>query len=458
MSPRRVSPTQDRSQSTDMNWREFRDGLVPKRRVAARKALAARYESVTVEHLELGQAVGAGQRHEPLFDVIPYKEAFSPCLVRAVLDHVGITQGMLLDPFAGAGTSVLVAVERGLSAVGVDLLPFAAFAGRTLLNVGESDWNLIDRLEPRLLAKGGTGKGRFPNFPVQSWAFTPAALGQLTELHDAICELSPGLERDVLRLALLCSVEEMSQATKDGTSLRQRPHGRRDGRYGLWHKRAAVRSAFSQKLGLLRTGSASLGLVPSDSDVIAGDARLLGTLLAGRKFDVAVFSPPYPNRYDYVSKYQLELGFGFVDDADALRQLRKAQLRSHLEAPWADERTLQLGALDEFLASLLASEHRTGEVGRVFRMVSGYFEDMSEVLAGMRTVMRPGAQVAVVVGTQVFANETLPTDLLLAQIAELHGYSVKEIWVARKKGIAVQQRRRVMNPAGSREAVLLLAT
>lgn len=440
-----------------MDWHEFRDDLRPRRRVAARKALAARYEGATVEHPELAQAVGTGRRDEPLFQVVPYKEAFSPCLVRAVLDHVGVTDGALLDPFAGAGTSVLVAVERGMSGVGVDLLPFAAFAGRTLLRAGEADWDLVGRLEPRLVASNGETKGRFPNFPVRNWAFTPAALAQLTHLHDAIAKLRAGAERDILRLALLCCVEEMSQATKDGTSLRQRPHGSRNGRNGLRHTKAAVRNAFSEKLALLREGASSLPVVPAGSDVTAGDARRLGELLSGQKFDVAVFSPPYPNRYDYVSNYQLELGFGFVHDADALRRLRKAQLRSHLEAPWADGRTLELDALDEFLAAMLASKHRTAEAGRVFRMVSGYFEDMSQVLASMRTVMRPGAHVAIVVGTQVFANEILPTDLLLAEIAELHGYAVKEIWIARRKGIAVQQRQRVQKPASSRESVLVLA-
>lgn len=447
-----------RAPSKDMDWHAFRDGLRPRRFVAARKALAARFEGSTVEHLELGQAVGAGRRDEPLFQVVPYKEAYSPCLVRSVLDHVGITKGALLDPFSGAGTSVLVAAQRGMSGVGVDLLPFAAFAGRTLLRIGEADWDKIDRTEPRLLMMGSEVKGRFPNFPVREWAFTPAALAQLTALHDSIGRMRSGAERDVLHLALLCCVEEMSQATKDGSSLRQRPHGRRDGRYGLRHSRDDVRSAFSEKLGLLRTGAGTLASAPPGSEVLTGDARRIAELLAGRKFDVAVCSPPYPNRYDYVSNYQLELGFGFVDNVDALRRLRKAQLRSHLEAPWADERTLELAALDEFLSALLASEHRSKEVGRVFRMVSGYFEDMSQVLAGMRKVMRPGAQAAIVVGSQVFANEVLPTDLLLAEIAELHGYVVKEIRIARHKGIAVQQRQRVKKPAGSRESLLLLAT
>jgi hypothetical protein len=192
---------------------------------------------------------------------------------------------------------------------------------------------------------------------------------------------------------------------------------------------------------------------------LTGDARDLEAAVGKRgPFDVAVFSPPYPNRYDYVGNYQLELGFGFVDGADELRDLRKSQLRSHLEAPWAPSRTLELDALDEFLSAYLASDLRSNEAGRVYRMVSGYFEDMSRVLSGLHQVMRPGAPVAIVVGTQVFGGEQLPTDLLLAETAELNGFSVKEIWVARTKGMAVQQRNLAAKAVASREAVLVLVS
>jgi hypothetical protein len=189
---------------------------------------------------------------------------------------------------------------------------------------------------------------------------------------------------------------------------------------------------------------------------MVGDAREIPTIIGESRFDVAVLSPPYPNRYDYVSNYQLELGFGFVHDAAALRHLRKQQLRSHLECPWAPTRTLELAALDEFLAAYLASDLRSSEAGRVFRMVCGYFEDMSQVLGGLHSVMHPGAITAIVVGTQVFGGEPLPTDLLLAEIAELHGFAVKEIWLARKKGMAVQQRARITTGVTSRETVILL--
>jgi hypothetical protein len=443
-----------------MDWHTYRDELRPRRRTAARKELAARYEVATTERFDLGKSVGGHQRTGPLYSVVPYKEAFSPAVAQEVIDLSGVRSGILLDPFAGAGTSLLVAAERGLSAVGVDVLPFSAFAAQALLNVPSVDWRVVDRRLRQVLAHAQSRRGHFPNFPVRDWAFGEAALSELCDLDTAISELPTGSERDVMRLALLCSVELMSQATKDGTSLRRRPHsGGRNGRFGTCHTRAHVQSAFRSKLDLLRKGAAEQPAPQPGSTALTGDARDLPHVVGDKgPFDVAVFSPPYPNRYDYAGNYQLELGFGFVDDAAELRDLRKRQLRSHLEAPWAGTRTLKLDALDEFLSAYLASDLRSKQAGRVFRMVSGYFEDMAQVLSGLHQVMCPGATVAVVVGTQVFGGEQLPTDLLLAELAELHGFSVKEIWVARAKGMAVQQRIVAPKAVASREVVLVLVS
>jgi hypothetical protein len=438
-----------------MDWREYLGTIRPRRSTAARDELAERYADVTTERLALARAVGAELRKDPLYAVVPYKESFSPDLVRTVLDHTGVSEGSVLDPFAGAGTSLLVAAERGMRAVGVDLLPFAAFAADTLLHAPLANWAAVDRRLAKVLDHTRTDTGVFPDFPVRDWAFTHAALAELMGLHDAIRGLRASRERNVLQLALLCAVEAMSQATKDGTSLRKRPHGDgRRGRYGARRTRAHVRGRFEANVELLRQGAAAQAAPVDGSAVACGDARDLLTLLGDdAAFDIAVFSPPYPNRYDYVANYQLELGFGFVRNGRDLRKLRKQQLRSHMEAPWTEQRTVELPALEEFFAGYLDSHAPNG---RVVRMVSGYFEDMMEVLCGVRKVMCPGGVVAIVIGTQVFAGEPLPTDLLLAQLAEAEGYTVEEIWLVRNKGIAVQQRKLGFGAVASRETVLFL--
>src|SRR5947209_1015978 len=81
--------------SCSNTWQAFRDSLVPATRRTARDALADRFSSAVTERFELARTVGARGRDEPLHRVVPYKEAFSPQLVRAILDHLGVTEGTL---------------------------------------------------------------------------------------------------------------------------------------------------------------------------------------------------------------------------------------------------------------------------------------------------------------------------------------------------------------------------
>ena len=59
--------------------------------------------------------------------------------------------------------------------------------------------------------------------------------------------------------------------------------------------------------------------------------------------------------------------------------------------------------------------------GRILRMVAGFFEDMADVLDRLSEALRPGGSVGLVVGTQTYLGQHLPTDLLLAELARGSG-------------------------------------
>jgi len=87
-------------------------------------------------------------------------------------------------------------------------------------------------------------------------------------------------------------------------------------------------------------------------------------------------------------------------------------------------------------------------------MVAGFFEDMAEVLPRVAEAMRPGASAAVVIATQTYFGQHLPTDLLLAELGRGTGLEVRALWVVRSKGVASQQRS--LSSSASRETVLVL--
>jgi len=369
-----------------------------------------------------------------------------------VLNHLGLTNGTLYDPFCGSGTSLVVAAERGLSAVGVERLPYAVYAAQTTLAAHRADRARLLDTANAVLAYRGRPRPRSLDVPAAAWAFSPEVWRALARLTHGLARVEPAIEAELLRLALLTTVETASYAVKDGTSLRHRPPGGRPGRRGVERTEADVRTLFVDRVHRIAD---DLPHAPDGSScrVMLGDAR---TLQAASACDVAVFSPPYPNRYDYAAIYQLELGVGaFCHDREELRSLRRDLLRSHLESPWPAERRVAVPALDEFLAEMYARRRLGGTSGRVLRMVAGYFEDMARVLANLQLSLRPGAVAAITVGTQTFNGEVLPTDLVLAAIGEEIGLTTKAVWVAREKGVAAQQRRYAIS--GTRECVLLLS-
>jgi hypothetical protein len=342
-----------------------------------------------------------------------------------------------------------------MTGIGVELLPYPAFAASTMLAAGGADPAAIRSLAAAAASDRRRPVARFPDFPVRDWAFDGPVLGQLCRLDAAIGEAKPSIERDLCRLALLTTVEHVSQATKDGTSLRRRRPGHRAGRWGTTWTPSQVRDVFLAHAE--RIGSDVVTAAPAGSShCYVGDARKLPTMIAANSISIACFSPPYPNRYDYTANYQLELGFGFCGSHEELRRLRKSQLRSHLECPWPERRTVASDGLDEFLSALLACRRTGDEAGRIFRMVAGYFEDMAQVFSELVRVVGTGGHVAIVVASQVFCGQHLPTDLILAELAERAGFITKSVWIARRKGVATQQRLRLVSVPASRESLLIL--
>jgi hypothetical protein len=422
--------------------------------------------AVTVDRPELGVLAGPRRRDEPGLRWLTYKEAFSPALVREVLDCWGSVDGALLDPFAGSGTSLLVAVERDMPAIGVELLAYPQWAAQTMLSARSASADQLRRTYTRAIRvairqdHGPTR--RYLAAPAATWALSAEVANALGTLCSALPPRGSSTEADLAHLALLSVVESVSQSVKDGSSLRHRSSkregrtvrpGRKDerpSRSDVFERFRTAASAIVDDLPKLPSGEAS-------ATVLRADARELP--LENESVGCVVFSPPYPNRYDYAAVYQLELAVGeFVSTQDDLRDVRRSLLRSHFESPAPRSPAFTEPAVVEVLRSVAqAGAHNPSAAGRTLRMLVGYFDDMRTVIDEIARVSRAGAPAACVISTQTYFGVAVPTDLLVAALARRSGLLVDGLWVLRKKRVAVQQRSLgKVTSAGGREVVLLL--
>jgi hypothetical protein len=451
------------------------DAVKTRRADGERRKLYAAYEPLIEVNGDLSRALVSfqGNKKEPFYRWFKYKEGFSSRLVTYYLQSTDIPRGMLLDPFAGAGTALFAARGFGWDAAGVELHPVPLFAIETRLAAEELSVEELERAIERIECKEYAAcAASFPHLRITAGAF-PAGNEKQLMAYWSYCGnrvRDPKVQR-ILKFAALCVLEEISYTRKDGQYLRWDARSPKKNGKGSFRKGriAEFHEAIMRKLRMMR----------SDLSELVGDGQLFGTPtrrggldlregsclhvlpeMASECADLVVTSPPYCNRYDYTRTYALELALLGRDEA-AVKRLRQALLsctvenrakRDELRALYEDRDDRQtfdhaegcfdsVDALHEVLA-ILDDIGRSGQLNNANlpRMVRNYFYEMSFVVAELFRIMKHGGKVVMVNDNVRYAGEEVPVDLILCELGRLMGFETERIWVlSRGKGNSSQQ-------------------
>ena len=381
-------------------------------------------------------------RDKPIHRWHLFAHSFTSDLVHALVDEWQLDgEDALLDPFAGAGTTLLAAKEKGVPASGYDLSPLAVLISNvkteTLSKARlESIWRILDDSSshappthipgdyPELVQRA------LPNGRLEAFGALAARIRGLD------CTSS---ERDFFRLALISIIPRFSHAVANGGWLRWANESIEGG---------SVEDAFKARVALM------LGDVHEEEPSIVGDAwttrRADARTLPDRNdtYTAVITSPPYPNRHDYTRVFGVELMFEFLNWEEN-RSLRHQSFHSHPEA--RPERP----PAEEYVppARLQRSIDHLRD-GRIRRMLRGYFLDMYLCLREVARVCRSGATMAFVVGNARYDGTTVLVDEFTAELGERAGLACREIRAVRWRGNSAQQMGKY-GRAASRESVVV---
>ena len=174
-----------------------------------------------------------------------------------------------------------------------------------------------------------------------------------------------------------------------------------------------------------------------DGRIHLADSRSLRQVVAAQSIDAVITSPPYPNEKDYTRTTRLEsVVLGFISDKEQLRALKKTLIRSNTRGVYkGDQDDVWVEDHDEIQGIADAIEDRRIELNKTSgfermypRVTRLYFGGMARHLAEMRSVLKPGAMLAYVVGDQAsYLRVLIQTGKLLADIAGSLGYEVVRI-------------------------------
>ena len=397
-----------------------------------------------------------------------YKEAFSAGLVECLLNKYRVSGGVLLDPFAGIGTSLFAAGALGMRAEGIELLPIGQ---RVIFTKQLIDWDLrpsdidaVAKWAKEAPWKKGSASHSINELRITKGAYPPetfAAMGKyLASLNGENERL-----RAILFFALLCVLEAISYTRKDGQYLRwDYRSGRRQGNK-IFDKgqilgfEKAIGGKLEEIVMDLRAADSPDDLFAqtrtrADIQLHAGSCLELLPKLPADSYDCILTSPPYCNRYDYTRTYALELALLGMDEA-GLVKLRQAMLSCTVENRAKDLLGMNpawqpaVSAADgqpllQKILGYLDSQRELDLLNNngIPRMVRGYFYEMACVIAECARVLKRRAPLIMVNDNVRYAGASICVDIILSELACELGFDVENILVLPNgKGNSSQQMR-----------------
>jgi len=383
----------------------------------------------------------ADNAKNPYHQWFRYREGFAGRLVEDILQRSNAVKGeFVVDPFCGSGTTPLAAVMSGYCGIGVDINPMAAFL--TNVKLKPYTWDQLKDVENKAYSIDLDSLSYDEKLFLEvERFFDQRRLIDLLKIKSFIDNSGSEIVRDICSTAYLSIIEDCSERKRDGNGLKTRP--------------STVKSVKLKFLSKLQEIIEDIRYIrPIDGSIgygIAGDARslnsIIGPILKDHKSKVSsiIFSPPYPNSFDYCESYKMELVLGgFVKDISGLNALRSRAVRSFVGSKTLVKSNKYIDMIaKEIELEIPQKEQATNRIDsrtrKVPNMIKGYFDDMSLIIDQCAIALPKGKKCYIVVDQSSYLGKLVPTDLLLAYLSEDVGFKVNQIIICRKAKTSGQQ-------------------
>lgn len=362
-----------------------------------------------------------------------YQEGYSPTLINNLVKYLKINKAdsILFDPFAGSGTSLVAAKELAINSIGFEINPFSSYIGMTKTqNYSEEE---IKHAENFVL----------PSYEIICNPYDKYELSIIEKLFDfenfvkiellklKISKQESVKVKQILNTALLCILQQVSYYKKAGNGLKKKK------KYTFIDTFDAYDFKLKQIIEDLRIDR------PEISPLLINDNCLNLHNYNIDNIDISIFSPPYPNCFDYYEVYKIELWVGeFIQTYSQLRDLRKSALTSNLNANLKKKNSVVASSRILFPILEYLNKQKLWDT-KIPKMLNSYFSEMTIIIKEIYKKTRKHGYCVIVVGNSSYCGMAIPTDIILSEIGKEIGFKVKEIIVARRNETSSQQYDRI---------------
>jgi len=404
---------------------------------------------------------------EPFQRWFRYREGFSPELITRAIAGLKIPCERVLDPFCGAGSTLVAAQHAQVASVGFDVNPIVALVARTKThNYSSDDISRINAsiTELERISESMTSASR-PALSILEKVFREDVLQALLTARHVIDILEDGRAKDFLLTGWLSILEGVSNTFKEGNGIKYRNRRRTPTGYITvpWAEVPGfgvegwqlVKERLTAQYRTMLTDVVADSRLPTPT--VEEESSVTGVhKLSRESISLCIFSPPYCNNFNYMKIFKIELWMsGLVSSYADIRKINQRALRSHVEMKIDVPNDSGLPRQLQTLVDMIDRKQLWNS--KIPETIFAYFIDMRELLRGVFESLEPGGECHVIVGNSAYAGVIIPTDVLLAQIAENLGFTVERLIVARHLTTSSQQRRSLNDLLGFlRETVVVL--
>lgn len=390
----------------------------------------------------------------PIFGWFTYPAGFSYRAVEYSLKQEKLKSGdAVYDPFMGSGTTNLVAQMLGINSYGVEAHPFVfpitkckMNIGVDLKEVGEQLKNVIFQVKENPVDSfdlNDTLEREFPELVRK--CFLPETLYELMLIRNAIRTIENKDVQLFLNTGLICTLRTVSIAATGWPYIA--PNKIKI--TSLSKKGLETFSHFIEKMKedvtyfrMLLSG------IRSKHYIYLGDSRDTSEYIPSEVADHIFTSPPYLNNFDYADRTRLEMYFmgdahNWSDICDKVRtrlitsattQINRSDSKYEFLDDFKKDNPDEYVFLNNAVSELGEKRKIKGGKKSYDLLVSGYFNDMYQILKDNYRILKPGHTAKYILGDSAPYGVHIPTDELIGKIGRNIGFKDYKIDLLRTRG------------------------
>ncbi|MGK7942685.1 MAG: DNA methyltransferase [Crocosphaera sp.] len=383
----------------------------------------------------------------PIHRWFRFSAGFSAEWVEKIIDMENKNNLNIFDPFAGSGTTLIVAEKKRVKSYGIEAHPFIfRIAQAKLLYKTNPDdyWNFIQKM----IQNSKTQDSKIDDYPELIYkCFTNETLTSLDKFRRALQELDDNSPQSKLAwltlIAIIRSVSHVGTAPWQYVLPNKTKKNKLDPISGF---SLMAQNVVQDMRKVKKYDDFSAKLINSDARTCKG--------IADNSIDLIITSPPYANNYDYADATRLEMCFmkEITNWGDLKHTVRKNLVRSCSQQVTNKnvnlEQVLNSPELEVIKTELVdicnkLYEERKIHGGRknYHLMIPCYFLDMAQVWLSLRRVCKYNAKVCFVIGDSAPYGIYVPVIEWLGLLAKQAGFRSFEFSKTRDRNIKWKNRK-----------------